>query len=130
MGANIFGVLAELNSGQLYHQPVSHPRQPSQVREMQSSRFSSEKDDLDDDATDTRSTTGSIFPNSRPSTPAKPNQEPVYSADASDVPGNTKKLNLQTQLGFKDKRAYCDFSVYYYLHFKLTVDMVAESYDQ
>src|SRR5271167_4463995 len=99
----IFGVLAELNAQNAQKQPVSCPQlSPS----------------LDDEASDTRSTTG--------------NQEAtaqVHSA-APCVSANTgRKLNLQTQLGFKDKRGYNDFRVYYYFSFTLTVDLGAGSYD-
>jgi hypothetical protein len=123
----IFGVLAELNAQNAQKQPVSCPQlspssspvvsQPLQVRKMQLSKSNLQDDDLDDEASGTRSTTG--------------NQEAtaqVHSA-APCVSANTRKLNLQTQLGFKNKRAYNDFRVYYfYFGFALTVDLGAGSY--
>ena len=48
-------------------------------------------------------------------------------ANPWSVPNRTEKLDLQTRLGFDDKRAYNDFRVYR-LNFKLTLDLVANSY--
>ena len=94
------------------------PQKPLvQVPATQSSR--SGEDDSGSDVERTESI-GEI-PNSQPPTP------PRVQANPWSAPNRTEKLDLQTRLGFDDKRAYNDFRVCR-LSFKLTLDLVANSY--
>jgi len=121
----IFGVLAELNA---QNQTISPPQaSPSiivpqkplvQVPATPLSR-SGEDDSGEDDERIERSV--SEVPNSQPPTP------PRVQANPWSAPNRTEKLDLQTRLGFDDKRAYNDFRVCR-LSFKLTLDLVANSY--
>ena len=95
-----------------------------QVPVTQSS--SSGKDDSGDNDEGTERSISEV-PNSQPPTPLRVQANRRVQADPWSAPNRTEKLDFQMRLGFDDKQAYQDFRVYR-LSFKLTLDLVANSY--
>ena len=90
----------------------------------------SSSSDGDDPGSEDEGTERSLseIPNSQPPTPPPVKATPPVKANPwSAIPKKDTKLQLITRLGFDDKRAYHDFRVYH-LSFKLTLDLVKNTY--